>query len=85
MLRDWPNSIVNSNFAATLITQCRPSQPSDVSTKASTKFVHTLNGTACAVPRLIVALMESNQLEDGSILIPAILQPYLGGMKVIRR
>lgn len=50
----------------------------------STKFAHTLNGTACAVPRLIVALMENNQQEDGSILVPHALQPYLGGMTVIK-
>ena len=67
-----------------LIAHCRPSQPSDVSKRTSTRFVHTLNGTACAVPRLIVALLENNQLEDGSILIPGVLQPYLGGMSTIQ-
>lgn len=62
----------------------RPSQSSSENfKKATTKFAHTLNGTACAVPRMIVALMENYQQDDGSILIPKVLQPYLGGMKVI--
>lgn len=46
--------------------------------QASTKFVHTLNGTACAVPRLLIALMETYQEEDESVLIPIVLRPYLG-------
>ena len=69
---------------AHLIAHCRPSQPLDGSKRISPVFVHTLNGTACAAPRLIVALMENNQQEDGSILIPGVLQPYLGGMKIIQ-
>ncbi|XP_074651629.1 serine--tRNA ligase, mitochondrial-like [Tubulanus polymorphus] len=40
------------------------------------RHVHTVNGTACAVPRLIMALIENNQTEDGSITIPEMLQPY---------
>lgn len=40
-------------------------------------YVHTLNGTAVAVGRLLVALLENHQQEDGSIKIPAILHPYL--------
>ena len=67
-----------------LIARCRPSQPLDGMKRMSPMFVHTLNGTACAAPRLIVALMENNQLEDGSILIPGVLQPYLGGMTAIQ-
>ncbi|XP_005886028.1 PREDICTED: serine--tRNA ligase, mitochondrial isoform X2 [Myotis brandtii] len=41
-------------------------------------FAHTVNATACAVPRLLIALLESNQQKDGSVLIPPALQPYLG-------
>jgi seryl-tRNA synthetase len=40
-------------------------------------FAHTLNGTACAVPRTIIAIMEQFQQEDGSIAIPQVLKPYL--------
>lgn len=48
-----------------------------------TAFCHTLNATACAVPRMIVAIMENFQQADGSVLVPEILQPYLGGLQVI--
>jgi len=46
-------------------------------------FVHTLNGSGLATSRLLVALLESNQQEDGSILIPKALRPYLGGREVL--
>ena len=47
------------------------------------KPVATLNGTLCAITRIIVALLENHQQADGSIRIPAALQPYLGGRTVI--
>ncbi|MFB8123197.1 serine--tRNA ligase [Streptomyces bacillaris] len=43
----------------------------------------TLNGTLCAVPRTIVALLENHQLPDGSIRVPEMLRPYLGGREVL--
>ncbi|KXZ43518.1 hypothetical protein GPECTOR_88g461 [Gonium pectorale] len=49
-----------------------------------TEFVHTLNATACAVPRMIVAILENFQQADGSVVVPPPLRPYLGGMEVIR-
>ncbi|PNG99130.1 Serine--tRNA ligase, partial [Tetrabaena socialis] len=48
-----------------------------------TEFVHTLNATACAVPRMIVAILENFQQEDGSVVVPLALRPYLGGMELI--
>ncbi|MBI2027346.1 MAG: serine--tRNA ligase [Deltaproteobacteria bacterium] len=42
------------------------------------EFVHTINGSAIAVGRTVVALLENFQLEDGSVKIPEVLQPYLG-------
>uniref|UniRef100_A0A8C8RSV8 serine--tRNA ligase n=1 Tax=Pelusios castaneus TaxID=367368 RepID=A0A8C8RSV8_9SAUR len=48
------------------------------------RYAHTVNGTACAVPRLLIALLESNQLKDGSIRVPTILQPFLG-MEIITK
>ncbi|XP_040852336.1 serine--tRNA ligase, mitochondrial-like [Ochotona curzoniae] len=42
------------------------------------QFAHTVNATACAVPRLLIALLESNQQKDGSVRVPPALQPYLG-------
>nr|XP_039262234.1 serine--tRNA ligase, mitochondrial-like [Styela clava] len=41
------------------------------------KFAHTVNGTACAVPRMIIALLENNQSEDKVITLPKVLHPYL--------
>lgn len=50
----------------------------------ATAFCHTLNATACAVPRMIVAILENFQQEDGSVVVPEVLRPYLGGLDVIR-
>lgn len=49
-----------------------------------TEFVHTLNGSGLATSRLMVALLENNQRSDGSVLIPEVLQKYLGGIKVLK-
>jgi seryl-tRNA synthetase len=46
--------------------------------------VHTLNGTAVAVGRTIIALLENHQQADGSVRVPAALQPYLGGTDLIK-
>ena len=51
--------------------------------KAPTEFVHTLNATACAVPRMIVAIFENFQQADGSVVVPEALRPYMGNMSVI--
>ena len=50
----------------------------------SLEFVHTLNGSALAVGRTIIAILENYQLEDGSIVIPNVLRDYMGGMKLIK-
>jgi len=50
---------------------------------AKPEFVHTLNGSGLAAGRTLVALLENGQQEDGSVLIPAALRPYLGGMERI--
>ena len=50
-----------------------------------TELVHTLNGSGLAVGRTLLALMENHQQADGSIAIPAALQPYLGGLTAIGR
>jgi seryl-tRNA synthetase len=46
----------------------------------ATRFVHTLNGSGLAVGRTLVAVVENYQQEDGSIAVPEVLQPYLGGL-----
>ncbi len=48
-----------------------------------TRFVHTLNGSGLAVGRTLVAIMENYQQENGKIAVPAVLQPYMGGLTVI--
>ena len=44
-----------------------------------TKLVHTLNGSGVALPRLVVALLEQHLNADGSVTIPEVLRPYMGG------
>ena len=43
------------------------------------ELVHTLNNTVIAPPRMLIAFLENNLQEDGSVLIPKALQPYMGG------
>ncbi|KAF4357530.1 hypothetical protein G4B88_026909 [Cannabis sativa] len=68
----------------------RPSEPSAGNTPkkgksnlAPPQFVHTLNATACAVPRMLVCLLENYQQEDGSVIIPPPLRPFMGGLELI--
>jgi len=51
--------------------------------KGNLQFAHTLNGTACAVPRMIISILETFQNEDGSVTIPEVLRPYMMGMEVL--
>lgn len=48
------------------------------------KFVHTLNGSGLGLPRTLIAVMENYQQADGSIVIPDVLKPFMGGLEVIR-
>ena len=48
------------------------------------RFVHTLNGSGLALPRVMIAVMENYQQADGSIVVPQVLRPYMGGVEVIR-
>jgi seryl-tRNA synthetase len=50
-----------------------------------TRFVHTLNGSGVAVGRALIAVLENYQNEDGSVAVPAALQPYMGGLSRIER
>ncbi len=49
------------------------------------QFIHTLNGSGLALPRTVIALLETYQQKDGSITIPDVLQPYMGGIKAITK
>jgi seryl-tRNA synthetase len=53
--------------------------------KARPEFVHTLNGSGLPPGRVMIAAMENYQLKDGSILVPEVLRPYVGGLEVIQR
>ena len=48
-------------------------------------FAHTLNNTVVAPPRMLIAFLENNLRKDGSVAIPEVLQPYMGGMTEIRK
>ncbi len=49
------------------------------------QFVHTLNGSGTAVGRALIAVMETYQQDDGTIAVPAVLQPYMGGLTLIEK
>src|ERR1019366_9190057 len=49
------------------------------------RFVHTLNGSGTAVGRALIAVMETYQQENGSIAVPDMLQPYMGGLKLVEK
>jgi seryl-tRNA synthetase len=48
------------------------------------EYVHTLNGSGLALPRIVIAIVENYQRADGSVEVPAVLQPYMGGATSIR-
>ena len=51
--------------------------------KGKPTYVHTINGSALALPRIIICLLETYQREDGTVTIPEVLRPYVGGAEVI--
>ena len=51
--------------------------------KSKPEFVHTINGSGLAVGRTLVAILENGQQEDGSVVIPKVLRPYMGGLEKI--
>ena len=48
-----------------------------------TYLPHTLNNTVVAPPRMLIAFLENNLQEDGSVVIPQVLRPYMGGLEVM--
>ncbi|MCL6543412.1 MAG: serine--tRNA ligase, partial [Roseiflexus sp.] len=52
---------------------------------ARPEYVHTLNGSGLGLPRTLIAILENYQQADGSVVIPEVLRPYMGGINVIRR
>jgi seryl-tRNA synthetase len=53
--------------------------------KPTLEFVHTLNGSALAVGRTLVAILENYQQKDGAIVIPDVLRSYMGGLDLIKK
>ncbi len=51
---------------------------------ARPEYVYTLNGSGLALPRMIIAVLENYQQADGSVVVPEVLRPYMGGVEVIR-
>lgn len=49
-----------------------------------TRFLHTLNGSGLGLPRTLIAVLENYQQADGSVVVPEVLQPWMGGVEVIR-
>ena len=47
-------------------------------------YMHTLNGSGLATSRIYPAILEQYQQEDGSVLVPEVLQPFMGGIKVLK-
>ena len=71
-----------SNFEA---FQARRMQARFRNAQGKTELVHTINGSGLAVGRTLVAILENYQNADGSVTVPAVLQPYMGGVKVIEK
>jgi len=65
--------------------QCRRLNIKYRDTDGKTKYCHSLNSTAIPTPRVLVSLVENYQQEDGSIIIPEVLRPYMGGASLIKK
>ncbi|MDP3356824.1 MAG: serine--tRNA ligase [Polaromonas sp.] len=63
--------------------QARRLQARFKNAQGKNEFVHTLNGSGLAVGRTLVAVLENYQRDDGSVAVPAVLQPYMGGLTVL--
>ncbi|MEY2875456.1 MAG: hypothetical protein RLZZ373_2827, partial [Pseudomonadota bacterium] len=64
--------------------QARRMQTRFKNAQGKNEFVHTLNGSGLAVGRTLVAVLENCQNADGSITVPEVLRPYMGGVEVLR-
>lgn len=71
-----------SNFES---FQARRMQARFRNAQGKPELLHTLNGSGLAVGRTLVAILENYQQADGSVLIPEVLRPYMGGLEVLRR
>jgi len=80
-VQEWLEVSSCSNFGAFQARRAniryRPEQG------AKPRFVHTLNGSGLGLPRVMIAIMENYQQDDGSIVIPKVLRPYMDGLELI--
>jgi seryl-tRNA synthetase len=51
---------------------------------SKSRYLHTLNGSGLGMPRTLIAVLENYQQADGSIIVPEVLKPWMGGIEVIR-
>lgn len=58
-------------------SNCTDYQSRRLGITSKDSYLHTINGTACAIPRLIIALLETYQEKDGSVVLPEVLEPFL--------
>lgn len=76
--REISSCSVTGDFQARRMKmRCRPKG------EKKTRFVHTLNGSGLAVGRTLIAVVENYQQEDGTVRVPEVLRPYMGGLEVI--
>lgn len=61
----------------------RPSERDEKGKQKKPVLCHTINGSGLAVGRTLVAILENYQNDDGSISVPEVLRPYMGGLEVI--
>jgi len=73
---------MNARFKAKGASASRPAGERQAK---ETRFVHTLNGSGLAVGRTLVAVLENYQQPDGSVAIPEVLRPYMGGLERIAK
>jgi seryl-tRNA synthetase len=64
--------------------QARRMQARFKNAQGKNELVHTLNGSGLAVGRTLVAILENYQNADGSVTVPEVLRPYMGGVEVLR-
>jgi seryl-tRNA synthetase len=72
-----------NEFQARRLSVRMREEPREPGGKQVTRPLATLNGTLCAVSRTIVALLENHQQADGSVVVPEVLRPHLGGREVL--
>ena len=82
MTRPPPPAALRANIAVDLLLTAWLATPLLADGKPA-GFVHTLNGSGVAVGRALIAVMETYQQADGTIEVPGVLRPYMGGMERI--